>query len=260
MNDLCVYTLFSGSAGNCTYISYGETRILIDAGRNAKTINTALESLGTSLTEINAIFITHEHGDHVSGLDVIMHRTGIPVHMTAPSADAFLSHVRPGRKSSVVIHQPEYSVTVGELRVSSFAVPHDSVFCVGYTVCAGKTSVGVVTDIGKVTPNAIKHLRGCDGAIIEANHDVGMLRRGSYAPSLKRRILSDNGHLSNEACSALIADLAAERTKNILLAHISDENNTPDLALKTVRLYLEKNNIALPCISTADKITPTRLL
>ena len=254
-------TLFSGSSGNCHYIRSETTEILIDAGVSARSIEYSLREIGTSIRNINAIFVTHEHSDHVRGLEVISKKFGTPVHMTALSADALIKDPEAALGSTVVKHPPLFSVTVGDITVSSFITPHDSACCVGYRVefplgdCIHK--IGVATDIGHVESDLIDALYGVDECILESNHDVSMLMTGPYPYMLKRRILSPNGHLSNEDCGKLMNILAQSGTHAFLLAHLSRENNYPPTAELTAKAALAKYpNIR---IAVAAPSTPTEI-
>ena len=233
-----ITTLFSGSSGNSTLIKSGSSAVLIDAGRNCKAVCAALNSLDMDLDDISAIFITHEHSDHISAVDVMMKRRTIPVHITALSAPELCK--KPAAASCAVIHNGlSYEVQTGDLSIRSFPLPHDSAAHVGYIISDGSDAVGVATDIGHITDEAVAELSGCRMAVIEANHDVDMLKRGMYPYYLKQRILSPVGHLSNENSGKLCTCLAGSGTQRIMLAHLSRENNTPDAAMKAVVGALE---------------------
>ena len=248
------YTLYSGSGGNCIFVSDGETSILIDAGKSQRAIQTALCSLGRGLESVSAIFLTHEHSDHTSGLEVISKCHRIPVYITAPSyanlvkADSCLSRV--AQPQDVV-----YQVECGELKIRSFPIPHDSAQNVGYIITKGEESVGIATDMGYVTERIASELSLCKWVVLESNHDVEMLKKGPYPYSLKQRILSKGGHLSNELCAKLCVHLAECGVEQITLAHLSRENNTPDLAYNTSKKALEEtgHNIILR-VAGADTI------
>jgi phosphoribosyl 1,2-cyclic phosphodiesterase len=235
-------TLFSGSSGNCHYIRSQTTEILIDAGVSARSIETSLQEIGSSTRNISAVFITHEHTDHVRGLEVMSKKFAIPVHMTELSADALIKDESCALSKTVVKHHPLYTVTVGDITVSSFVTPHDSACCVGYRVefPLGDSihKIGVATDIGHVESNLIDALYGVDECIIESNHDVSMLMTGPYPYMLKRRILSPHGHLSNDDCGKLLNILAQSGTHAFMLAHLSKENNYPPTAELTAKSAL----------------------
>lgn len=194
-----VFTLASSSKGNAVYIRYGSDEILIDAGISAKRLECALMSLGSSLKNIQAIFVTHEHSDHISGLATVSKKYGIPVHLTEKSGHAMLNQAKYAPVAEcAVLHTPVYSETVGSLEVRSFPTPHDSVCSVGFTVMAGNDTFALATDLGHISPDVEAALTGAENVILESNHDENMLLCGSYPYDVKLRILSDFGHLSNE--------------------------------------------------------------
>ena len=229
------YTLFSGSTGNCFFFETENTKNLIDCGVSARCAEKALQELGFSLSDINAIFVTHEHSDHTKGLEMISKHHHIPVHMQEKSARALISDPASYLLKELYLYRGEFSVRVGELSVSAFDVPHDSVASVGYVIEAEEKKIGFATDMGCILPTVRDALSGCDAAVIEANYDPSMLALGPYPFYLKERIRSDEGHLSNVAAGELIHSLAESGTKSFLLGHLSKENNTPALALDTVR-------------------------
>lgn len=235
------YTLFSGSSGNCIYVRDEKTEILIDAGRSCSLIQGALYSLGTCLENISAIFVTHEHSDHIKGLEIISKKFKIPVHMTYPSyaggvrADSFLA-------GCTSVHDVVYEVKCGTLCVKSFPIPHDSEQNVGYLIESADEAFGIATDIGHLTNTIVNALIKCQKIIVESNHDIKMLKAGPYPSFLKKRILSSLGHLSNEDCARLCVYLCQNGVKSITLAHLSKENNTPALAFDAVRSALDLNH------------------
>ena len=234
MNSCRIVTLYSGSGGNSTFIRVADTAILIDAGKNSKRLCMALKSIGSDIEEIRAIFVTHDHADHTSALEVLAKKHNIPIHITEESAKVFDRIAPSPIHSRLVRHTPIFSVEVGDLVVSSFMTPHDSLMSVGYRIeffdGEEKRSFGVATDIGYVTDDIKEGLTGCEAVVLESNHDLQMLRNGSYPDMLKRRILSNRGHLSNIDSAALSAYLAERGTRAFLLAHLSEENNERSLA------------------------------
>lgn len=255
-----VYTLASSSKGNSIYVRLGDDEILIDAGISCKRLCDALRGIDTDISRIKAVFVTHEHSDHVSGLETLAKKYNIPIHITEPSARAYLcSSKAASAASTAIIHPILYSETVGALVVRSFATPHDSAASVGYVVSDGtpEHTLAVATDIGTVTDEVSDALIGCENVILESNHDENMLLCGSYPYELKRRILSDFGHLSNEAAAAFVSHLAASGTKRILLAHLSQDNNLPELAYHSSLAVLEGKNVFL---GVAAPNEPTKLV
>lgn len=233
------YTLYSGSSGNCIFVRNGSTCILIDAGRSQRAIQTALSSLGADLDSVSAIFLTHEHNDHTKGLDVISKTYKIPVHITYPSYAELVKADTPLCECAQV-HDVIYQVECGDLTIKSFPIPHDSAQNVGYIISNGEFTLGIATDMGYVTTKIAEELSKCNKVIIESNHDIEMVKKGPYPKFLKDRILSNHGHLSNEICAKLCVYLAECGIDQITLAHLSRENNTPDLAYTTSKNALEQ--------------------
>ena len=202
--DISIYTLCSGSGGNCIYVRYGNDAILIDCGSSARAVKRSLSLLGADISLVRCIFVTHEHQDHVSALDTFCRHHPLPIHITSESEEALF-----GKMSTMhdytIPHPPYYTETVGKMTIRSFLTPHDSVMSVGYTIeFEGKDiRFGVATDIGHVSSEIISSLNGCTHLIIEANHDISMLKPGPYPEWLKRRILSPYGHLSKDDCGEL---------------------------------------------------------
>ena len=232
--SMILYSLFSGSGGNCFLVGDGETKFLVDVGVSARRVETALGEIGYSLDDISAIFITHEHADHVKGLETLEKRRKIPVHMTLKTARAFIFDVGSPIFPSLFAHEGDFSVTIGGFTVSSFPVPHDAACPVGYVFEKDGVRVGIATDTGRVTDEMIKNLVGCRAAVIEANHDERSLMLGPYPPYLKARIASDDGHLSNRDAASLAKLLSDGGLLSLMLAHLSKENNSPSLALEEV--------------------------
>ncbi len=238
-----VSTLFSGSSGNCTLLRSDNTAILVDCGKNCKAVCQGLKQHGLELSDISAIFVTHEHKDHISALDVMMRKHPIPIHVTAPSAPE-LCRGKSAAENAVIHRGILYEEKVGDITVRSFHLPHDSAAHVGYVVCDDSgDSAGVATDMGFATMEAFKNLKGCRSIVLEANHDISMLKNGPYPYYLKIRILGRGGHLSNGECATLCRGLAENGTEEFLLSHLSSENNTPELALSAVNACLEEGNL-----------------
>lgn len=254
-----VYTLASSSKGNSVYVRLDDDEILIDAGISCKRLSEALRSLGTDISRIKAVFVTHEHSDHVAGLETLAKKYKIPIHITEPSARAYLSQKTASAASTAIIHPILYTEQVGALTVRSFATPHDSAASVGFVVTDGtpEHTLALATDIGTLTDDVSDALIGCENVILESNHDENMLLCGDYPYELKRRILSDTGHLSNEAAAAFVSRLAASGTKRILLAHLSQDNNLSELAYHSCLTVLEGSDVFL---DVAAPTQPTKLI
>ena len=247
---MIAYTLFSGSTGNCIYVKNGRDEILVDAGKSAGAIEKSLTALGTTLKNIDAIFVTHEHSDHTSGLEIISKKYHIPIHISAPSYPKVAyqgSFVSQCAKE----HESHYEVGVGSLTVSSFEIPHDSAQNLGFVIKSEDDILGIATDIGHVTDEIKERLCGCKTAIIESNHDKFMLVAGKYPEFLKHRILSERGHLANEDSAELCLHLAKNGTSSITLAHLSRENNSPMIAHQVTRAHLDKHDFSEVALNVA---------
>lgn len=234
MANYRICTLFSGSKGNCTYIETPGAKILIDMGKNCKAVSNALQSIGVDPGELDAVFITHEHRDHIDALSVFCKHHPLPIHIHKASAERL--HSSASHLDHLLRIYPDAvacNVRIGDVTVQAFRTPHDSRASVGYRITLDgerPTAIAYATDIGYVTPEILENLLGCESVVLESNHDPDMLMDGPYPYDLKLRISSKKGHLSNEDCAAVAAQLYASGTKNILLAHLSEQNNTPRLA------------------------------
>ena len=259
--DFKAFVLYSGSGGNSVFVRVGEYAILIDAGKSARALCNALCSIGESIDVIDAIFITHDHGDHVSALEVLSKKKDIPIHMTEVSAQIFDRCPSSPIHARLQRHDPCFCVEVGEMRVSSFRTPHDSRMSVGYRVefpdGEGMSSIGLATDIGYVSDEIKEGLLGCDMVVIEANHDKDMLMTGPYPRELKQRVASKRGHLSNDECTEFAIELADKGAKTLVLAHLSKENNTPELAFDEVSSALSGMGVS---VSVAMPDTPVEIM
>lgn len=225
--------LFSGSSGNSYYIGSANAGVLIDAGRSAKQLGNMLDHCGVDIKAIQALFITHEHSDHIKGLRVFASRFHLPVYASAGTLSALMQMGCLEGDFPVQEITPDGVECAGML-VQPFRTPHDCAESVGYRVfTADGRSAAVSTDLGYLTDTVRSALCGADLIAIESNHDVGMLRNGPYPYPLKRRILSRTGHLSNVDCADELYSLADRGTTRFVLAHLSAENNTPELAYQT---------------------------
>jgi phosphoribosyl 1,2-cyclic phosphodiesterase len=232
----------------------GDTRILIDAGISMRAIDTELKKAGSALADIDAIFITHEHSDHVRGLPIITKHSGIPVHVNTLSAP----YVKCEEKN-IVRHSDVFECSVGDFDVTAFHTPHDSNGSVGYIIKTYGHTLGIATDLGHMPYYITQLLAGCDDVILESNHDISLLENGPYPIYLKERIMSDYGHLSNDVCAECAAEIASNGVKAILLAHLSDENNRPQIALNRVAAELARKRITKTAVKTANKNILTKL-
>lgn len=235
----------SGSSGNCLLLSSGSTHILIDAGISKRRIEAALAQTELSMRDIGGVLITHEHSDHISGLKMLIKYYSVPVYAPHTVANR-LRGVLPEIEPCLHIIPVNDSFIIGELSVTAFHTPHDTDESVGYRVC-GDSVFAIATDMGHVTEEVSAALTGADTVLIESNHDEDMLRYGEYPFYLKRRILSDNGHLSNACCALLARRLAENGTRRVILGHLSRDNNTPSLAMRTAEAATEGLPVQLYC-------------
>lgn len=256
-----VYSLYSGSSGNSFLIRTQDGAFLIDAGKNSKKLCEALAACNTSPDEIRAIFITHEHSDHVGALAVFLKKHPVPVHVLERSAYALRN--APSVAPCLRLHKPIYEERIGSVTVRSFPTPHDSEASVGYQIeiPLGERTVriGYATDIGHISKDVEQALTGCDAVILESNHDLDMLQTGPYPYPLKERIRSRYGHLSNPDSAAFAARLCDMGTKSLMLAHLSDENNTPSLAYEVCKSALAGHDDVHLCVAARNDVTTLSL-
>jgi len=226
--------LASGSKGNCLYLGTEKTRILIDAGLSAKATAERLSALGVKLEEIQAILVTHDHTDHIRGLRVLTSKLGIPIFANSDTARGILQTNGYDPLPFKIFSTGETFV-FADLEIHPFSVQHDTLDPVAFTIRAGASKIGVCTDLGCVTTLVRSQLQNCDYLLIEANHQPSMVHACNRPMIYKQRVLSRQGHLSNEECADLIESVLHSRLKHIYLAHLSSECNHPDLALKIVQ-------------------------
>jgi phosphoribosyl 1,2-cyclic phosphodiesterase len=228
---LAVCILASGSRGNAIYISDGTTAILVDAGPSGIEIIRRLESRGLDPTSVKAILISHEHADHIQGVGALSRRLKIPVYLNRKTEKASFIFQK--------LQNPAYfecggSFEIKDLNIHPFSISHDAEDPAGFTVQKDGLKIGIATDLGTATSVVKHHLKGCRLLILEANHDPAMLINGPYPWPLKQRIQSRMGHLSNKESKSLLNEVKHDRLKHVILAHLSEINNTPEKALNTV--------------------------
>jgi phosphoribosyl 1,2-cyclic phosphodiesterase len=231
-----VCSIASGSSGNCIFAGSDHTSVLFDAGISGKRVEAGLNAIGMTGSDLDAIFITHEHSDHIRGLGVLARKLSVPIYATPGTRDAILSGGTVGKIPEELFREVEADAVtrVGDLCVEPFHISHDAADPVGYRITGGGKSAAIATDMGMYDDYTIAHLQNLDVLFIEANHDVRMLEAGRYPYPLKRRILSERGHLSNEDSGRLIGEILHDQMKHIFLSHLSKENNYPALAFETV--------------------------
>ena len=230
--------LSSGSSGNCYFVGDENRGVLIDAGISARAIERALTEKGIKPTVIKGIFVTHEHHDHIKGIATLAKRYQIPVFATAGTWQALEKDVPSALRQIILNHG---QILMDDLTISWQSTSHDVADGVFYTVSDAANRVGIMTDTGIVPQAAMELLYDCSILVLEANHDIEMLKRGPYPKFLQNRILSEKGHLSNECCGENLVKLIGTHTRHVVLAHLSETNNRPEIAYQTIKNILLSN-------------------
>jgi phosphoribosyl 1,2-cyclic phosphodiesterase len=250
--------LASGSKGNSIFIEGKSGAILLDAGLSAKETHGRIDRSGLDAGQVEAVLVTHEHSDHIKGLDVLARRMNVPVYATEGTLHDFLHHRRTSDKPiETRVCRSHERFSVGDFCIEPFATSHDAAEPCGYIIQENGTRIGYCTDTGVISPRMLELLRKCDGIILESNHCPDMLRNGPYPESLKRRIRSKHGHLSNPAAASCLRMLGKD-VPQVILAHLSETNNTPERAKVSAReglgLFYEENRVvvATQCGTSAD--------
>ena len=240
-------SLSSGSSGNCYLIGSDDTFLLVDAGITCKRITDGLSDLNLTPEMISGVLITHEHVDHIKGAEVLSRKYDIPLFTNEKTGAEVLRLMKKTEGVSLRYFENSRPFTLGNIDIMPFPVCHDAVDAVGFSLYCGNSQISTATDTGCITPEMMTEIAGADLLVLEANHDEDMLKMGKYPWFLKQRILSAHGHLSNEAAGQAIAQLSEYNPKQrqILLAHLSRENNFPEMAFETVKNVLEENDMPL---------------
>ena len=245
--NLAICSLASGSSGNCYVVRGGDTFVLVDAGISGRQIRERLAAIGLAPARLSAVLVTHSHSDHVKGLAGLLKTTDAAVYANPATVRESCADIPAERLQAF---ETGASFTIGDLEVDSFPVSHDTGDPAGFSFCRGGRQLSIVTDTGIVTPPVMDQIRGADILVLESNHDENILRMGRYPWFLKQRILSEKGHLSNEAAAKALAlaleEEAAEgqvRQRTVLLAHLSQENNFPEMAMATMSNILEERGL-----------------
>ncbi|MGD9901072.1 MAG: MBL fold metallo-hydrolase [Spirochaetales bacterium] len=238
-----VVTLGSGSKGNSTYIETDGAKILIDAGFTISELEKRLNLIGVEASNIDAIIITHEHSDHIKGVANFNKKYGTKIY-----AHSNLWGILEDKLGKIKLDEREEFFVdpfkINDLIIESFELPHDASYCVGFSLYNEGSKVSIATDLGYATKNIVEKLKNSNLLILEANHDISALRANTKYPSyLKRRILSNKGHLSNESAGQVLLELVNCGVQQVVLAHLSEQNNTPQIAFETVRDFLNKYGI-----------------
>ena len=273
-----ITTIASGSSGNCTCIGTENRNILIDAGISLKRIEAGLKSINMTPADLDGIFITHEHVDHIQGLGVLLRKYAVPVYLTEGTYEAITKNRLIGNVSDELFQviKPDKEFAIGDMKAEAYAVSHDAAEPVVYRFTQTAvwhpqqinaqaadavqtqpdTSFAIVTDLGMAPDSLIERLQDLDGIILEANHDIRMLQAGPYPYKTKQRILSDLGHLSNESAADLLLKLNNPALSKVILGHISKTNNYEKLAYETLRLEMNFNGLDEKMLSVASATQP----
>lgn len=231
-------SIASGSSGNCTYVGDDTTHLLVDTGISKKRIEQGLHTLGIKGEELGGILITHEHDDHIRGLGVFSRKYEIPIYATKGTIAGICSQSKLGRMPEGLLHEisVDKSFFLGHLEVRPFSISHDAKEPSGYRIEDKDKAVAVATDMGMYDAYIVENLKGLNAVVLEANHDIHMLEVGPYPYPLKRRVMGEKGHLSNELSGRLLCDILHDDLQYVVLSHLSKENNYPELAYETVKL------------------------
>ncbi|WP_096272188.1 MBL fold metallo-hydrolase [Paucisalibacillus globulus] len=248
--------LASGSTGNAFYIESNKEKLLVDAGLSGKQMDKLFDEVQVSPADLSGILVTHEHSDHIKGLGIIARKYNLPIYANQKTWNAMEGSIGKLSLDQKFVFNMEEVKTFGDIDVESFGVSHDAAEPMFYVFRHGGKKVALVTDLGYVSERIKKTIEGADAYVFESNHDVGMLRMGRYPWSVKRRILGDSGHVSNEDCGLALTDVIDNNTKRIYLAHLSKDNNMKDLARMSVDNILRERGIEVELHDT-DPLMPT---
>lgn len=250
---ICV--LASGSSGNATFLAAGRTRILVDAGLSLRELTRRMAEIGEDPARLDAVLISHEHTDHVSGLPVLMRKHPVPVFLTHPTAPLIDWG---GTEPRVERYQAGARFTIGDIEVGTFTVPHDATDPVAFTFRAEGIRIGLVTDLGYLPESVKYHIQGADFLILESNHDLEMLKVGPYPWAVKQRVMGRTGHLSNDTVAGFIREEMDSSTATLVLGHISENNNHPELVRMSASQALAARSLSTRLVVAAPRI-PTEV-
>ena len=255
-------SLYSGSSGNSLFVSSNNTNILIDAGVSAKKITEALTSINVDIEKIDAILVTHEHSDHVQGLDILSKKYNIPVFANENTWNAMPKQKEKINLDNQNFYKSSEDFTIGDLTIHPFSIPHDAAEPCGFNILNENTKISIATDIGHITENIMENLKNSSFILLESNYEPNVLKYCSYPYILKQRIDGPNGHLSNVSAGKTIANLMNYGINHVTLGHLSKESNMPELAYNTVinELLLQNYKEKDINIDVADRNSPGKLI
>lgn len=241
-----LHPLKSGSKGNACLVYTDDTKILVDCGISGKAVKTAMSEIGLCPEQLSGIVVTHEHNDHIKGIGVMMRRYHVPVYANSMTWSAIMTNdLGKLNNENIKIFEGIEPFSIGDVGIKPFEIPHDAAFPVGYCFDDGQTKAAVATDIGMLTEDIFREIGGAKTVLLESNHDLGMLETSSYPYYLKQRIRGKLGHLSNEDAAKATEFLVKMGAEKIILGHLSEENNFPQLAYETVKCGLFESEIMI---------------
>lgn len=255
-------SLYSGSSGNSLFVQSNNTKILIDCGTSAKKIETALDNIDIDITDIDAILVTHEHSDHIQGLGTISKKHDIPVFANFETWEAMANQKNKIASNNIKTFENNTEFHIGNLQIMPFSTPHDAVNPCGFSICCSTKKISIATDLGHMDENIFSNIKDSKFMLLEANYEPEILKVSSYPYSLKQRIAGPHGHLSNIDAGKTISSLFEKELKEVMLGHLSKENNFPEMAYKTVTEELIHNNIDTNDIriSVASRFNPSKII
>jgi phosphoribosyl 1,2-cyclic phosphodiesterase len=256
-------SLSSGSSGNCYYLGNEFHGILIDAGISATTIRKFLKNIGISMQTIMGVLITHNHIDHIRGLEVLIRKNSLPAFTTHKIWKSILTPYKEISKDSIRVIPLKQKFHLAGFDIEAFPVCHDAPETIGFHICAGEKKITIATDLGHICQTAAPYIEAANLLVIESNYDEQMLMNGKYPPFLKARIQSDHGHLGNHQTSGFLADIISDNLSNICLAHLSINNNSPEKAMQTLQQTFSERGIILnghQQISILNRNVPTEMI
>lgn len=255
-------SLYSGSSGNSLLVQSNNTKILIDCGQSAKKIENALTDIDIDISEIDAILVTHEHSDHIQSLGTVSKKYDIPVFANFETWEAMPNQKIKISPNNIKMFENDKEFQIGNLQIMPFSTPHDAANPCGYSICNGSKKISIATDLGHIDNNIFSNIKDSKFMLLEANYEPEILKVSRYPYLLKQRIAGPHGHLSNIEAGQTISHLFGKELKEVMLGHLSKENNFPEMAYKTVAEELIHNNIDTNDIkiSVANRLAPSKVI
>lgn len=243
--DIRLCSLASGSSGNSIYVGTRESGLLVDCGVSGKQIFQSLKDIGVCTSTIKGIVVTHEHSDHVKSVGIVSRKLDIPIYANIKTWEGMLDNIGCIKSENIRTFTTGCEFEINDIKIKPFSIPHDAADPVGYCFEAGSKKISIATDLGYFSDNVRDNIKSSHMVLLESNHDVELLKVSKYPYFLKRRIMGNSGHLSNEAAGMAIYELLQHGVKEVLLGHLSKENNFPELALATVKNVLEERKVKI---------------